>query len=48
MGPLPLYLAVGTAESVELQVENRPIALGPYIRDVQVQITRPELAKLVP
>jgi cytoskeletal protein RodZ len=48
VGPLPLYLAVGTAESVELQVENRPIALGPYIRDGQVQITRPELAKLVP
>lgn len=48
VGPLPLYLAVGTADSVELQVENRPVALGPYIRNGQVRITQPELARLVP
>jgi hypothetical protein len=29
-------------------VENRPVALGPYIRNGQVRMTQPELAKLVP
>jgi transcriptional regulator with XRE-family HTH domain len=48
VGPLPAYLAVGTAESVELRVEDRPVSLKPYIRDGQVRITQPELAKLIP
>jgi transcriptional regulator with XRE-family HTH domain len=48
VGPLPVYLAVGTADSVEVRVENRPVALGPYIRDGQVRFTQPDLAKLVP
>jgi transcriptional regulator with XRE-family HTH domain len=48
IGPLPAYLAVGTADSVELRVEDRPVSLKPYIRDGQVRITQPELAKLVP
>ncbi len=48
VGPLPVYLAVGRADSVELRVENRPVALEPYIRDGQVRLTRPELARLVP
>ena len=48
VGPLPLYLAVGTADSVELSVENRPVSLTPYIKDGQVRITQPELAKLIP
>jgi len=48
VGPLPVFLAVGTAESVEVRVENRPVALGPYIRNGQVRMTRPDLAKLVP
>lgn len=48
VGPLPVYLAVGTADSVEVRVENRPVALGPYIRNGQVRLTQPDLAKLVP
>jgi hypothetical protein len=48
VGPLPVYLAVGTADSVEVRVENRRVPLGPYIRDGQVRFTQPELAKLVP
>lgn len=48
LGPLPVYLAVGTADSVEVRVENRPVALGPYIRNGQVRLTQPELARLVP
>jgi cytoskeletal protein RodZ len=48
LGPLPVYLALGTADSVEVRVENRPVALGPYIRDGQVRFTQPELARLVP
>jgi transcriptional regulator with XRE-family HTH domain len=48
VGPLPAYLAVGTADSVELMVEDRPVSLTPYIRDGQVRITQPELAKLIP
>lgn len=48
VGPLPVYLALGTADSVELRVENKPVALGPYIRDGQVRLTRPELARLLP
>lgn len=48
VGPLPAYLAVGTADSVELRVEDRPVSLKPYIRDGQVRITQPELAKLIP
>ena len=48
VGPLPAYLAVGTADSVELRVEDRPVSLEPYIRDGQVRITQPELAKLIP
>jgi transcriptional regulator with XRE-family HTH domain len=48
VGPLPAYLAVGTADSVELRVEDRKVSLQPYIRDGQVRITQPELAKLVP
>jgi transcriptional regulator with XRE-family HTH domain len=48
VGPLPLYLAVGSADSVELRVENRPVPLAPYIKDGQVRLTQPELAKLVP
>jgi transcriptional regulator with XRE-family HTH domain len=48
VGPLPVFLAVGTADSVEVRVENRPVALGPYIRNGQVRMTRPDLAKLVP
>jgi transcriptional regulator with XRE-family HTH domain len=48
IGPLPAYLAVGTADSVELRVEDRPVSLKPYIRDGQVRITQPELAKLIP
>jgi Domain of unknown function (DUF4115) len=48
VGPLPVFLAVGTADSVEVLVENRPVALGPYIRNGQVRMTQPELAKLVP
>ena len=48
VGPLPVYLAVGTADSVEVSVEDRPVALGPYIRDGQIRITRPELARLAP
>jgi cytoskeletal protein RodZ len=46
VGPLPVYLAVGTADSVEVRVEDRPVALEPYIRDGQIRITRPELARL--
>jgi Domain of unknown function (DUF4115) len=48
VGPLPVYLAVGTADSVEVSVENRPVALGPYIRDGQVRLTTSDLARLVP
>ena len=48
VGPLPVFLAVGTADSVEVRVENRPVALGPYIRNGQVRMTQPDLAKLVP
>jgi cytoskeletal protein RodZ len=48
VGPLPVYLAVGTADSVEMRIEDRPVALEPYIRDGQIRITRPELARLVP
>jgi cytoskeletal protein RodZ len=48
VGPLPVFLAVGTADSVEVRVENRPVALGPYIRNGQVRMTKPELASLVP
>jgi len=48
VGPLPVYLAVGTADSVEMSIEDRPVALGPYIRDGQIRITRPELARLAP
>ena len=48
IGPLPAYLAVGTADSVELRVEDRKVSLKPYIKDGQVRITQPELAKLVP
>jgi hypothetical protein len=48
IGPLPVYLAVGTAEAVEVRVENRPVALGPYIRNGQVRLTKPDLARLVP
>ncbi|MCC7243550.1 MAG: DUF4115 domain-containing protein [Acidobacteria bacterium] len=46
VGPLPAYLAIGTADSVDLRVEDRPVALEPYIRNGQVRITRPELAAL--
>lgn len=46
VGPLPVFLAVGTADSVEVRVENRPVALGPYIRNGQVRMTQPDLAKL--
>jgi transcriptional regulator with XRE-family HTH domain len=48
VGPLPVYLAVGTADEVELRVEDRPVSLAPYIKDGQVRITQPELAKLIP
>ena len=48
VGPLPVFLAVGTAEAVEVRVENRPVALGPYIRNGQVRLTKPDLARLVP
>ncbi len=48
VGPLPVYLAVGTADAVELRVEDRPVSLAPYIKDGQVRITQPELAKLIP
>lgn len=48
VGPLPVYLAVGTADSVELRVEDRPVSLTPFIKDGQVRITQPELAKLIP
>jgi transcriptional regulator with XRE-family HTH domain len=48
VGPLPVYLALGTADSVELRVEDRPVSLTPFIKDGQVRITRPELAKLIP
>jgi transcriptional regulator with XRE-family HTH domain len=48
LGPLPVYLAVGTSDSVEVRVENRPVALGPYIKNGQVRLTQPELARLVP
>jgi transcriptional regulator with XRE-family HTH domain len=48
VGPLPVFLAVGTADSVEVLVENRPVALGPYIRNGQVRMTKPDLARLVP
>lgn len=48
IGPLPVFLAVGTAEAVEVRVENRPVALGPYIRNGQVRMTKPDLARLVP
>lgn len=48
VGPMPVYLAVGTAESVEVLVENRPVALQPYIRNGQVRLTKPDLARLVP
>lgn len=46
VGPLPVYLAVGTAESVEVRVEDRPVPLQPYIRNGQIRITKPELAAL--
>jgi hypothetical protein len=46
--PLPAYLAVGIADSVEVRVENRPVALGPFIRNGQVRLTQPDLARLVP
>jgi hypothetical protein len=45
---LPVFLAVGTADSVEVLVENRPVPLEPYIRNGQVRMTKPELARLVP
>jgi hypothetical protein len=48
VGPLPVFLAVGTADSVEVLVENRPVPLEPYIRNGQVRMTKPELARLVP
>jgi transcriptional regulator with XRE-family HTH domain len=48
VGPLPVFLAVGTADLVEVRVENRPVALGPYIRNGQVRMTQPDLAKLIP
>lgn len=48
VGPLPVYLAVGTADSVTMSIEDRPVALGPYIRDGQIRITRPQLARLAP
>lgn len=48
VGPLPVFLAVGTAEAVEVRVENRPVALGPYIRNGQVRMTKPDLARLIP
>lgn len=48
VGPLPVFLAVGTAEAVEVRVENRPVPLGPYIRNGQVRMTKPDLARLVP
>jgi len=48
VGPMPVYLAVGTAESVEVLVEDRPVALQPYIRNGQVRLTRPDLARLRP
>jgi len=48
VGPLPVYLAVGSADSVELRVEDRPVSLKPYIKDGQVRITQPELARLIP
>jgi hypothetical protein len=31
-----------------VSVENRPVALGPYIRDGQVRLTTSDLARLVP
>jgi transcriptional regulator with XRE-family HTH domain len=48
VGPMPVFLAVGTADSVEVRVENKPVALEPYIRNGQVRLTRPDLARLVP
>jgi transcriptional regulator with XRE-family HTH domain len=48
LGPLPVFLAVGTADSLEVRVEDRPVALAPYIRNGQVRITRPQLARLMP
>jgi hypothetical protein len=48
VGPMPVYLAVGTAESVEVLVEDRPVALQPYIRNGQVRLTKPDLARLRP
>jgi len=47
VGPLPVYLAIGTADSVDLRVEDRPVALEPYIRNNgEVRITKPQLAAL--
>jgi hypothetical protein len=46
VGPLPIYLAVGIADDVEVRVEDRPVELDRYIRNGQIRITRPELAAL--
>ena len=46
VGPLPIYLAVGMADGVEVLVEDRPVELDRYIRNGQIRITRPELAAL--
>lgn len=43
---LPVYLAVGTADAVEVLIEDRPVALDPYIRSGQVRIGRSQLAAL--
>ncbi len=43
---LPVYLAVGTAEAVEVEVADRLVPLEPYIRSGQIRIGRSQLAAL--
>lgn len=43
---LPVYLAVGEAEGVEVEIANRLVPLEPYIRSGQIRIGRSQLAAL--
>jgi hypothetical protein len=46
VGPLPVFLAVGTTEQVELRVEDRTVPLDRFMRNGQIRMSRPELAAL--
>ena len=46
LGDLPIFLAVGNADSVELTIAGRTVDVRPFIRRGQVRIGREELAVL--